>query len=452
MRPLALGLLVASLVGCVPPDDDGLREVAAPAVGKADGTDRADRGCQVVLDHVARVAGPAGVRVAADGRRFWVFTGDVLAAPDAGAPAVIYANADAGWWEVPTTRVGVEPSGLVRYRFELADATVEDGLSAAGLARARVQLLPLLHDAAGGRLFDHNRVTDDLGSYQVDQAGGWQVASDGTCQAAPRRADLRFDGDFTTQQRGAIVVGAGVSTDVTVDYNLGRLLTCRGTHNGAPAWDVVAHARFEPSGAEVSGSVRGFDAPGGIPTGGGFPVPWTFRPPAGTTSVALWFENVGIGCQGWDSNFGANYVFPVLPAEAAPAAPTWAGDWGNGFNRTCEHRDGLAEPTVIDSYILERTCMFIDADVYVPGLTDAGGDLGYVMGEASFAFAGDAAPPTVVPLRLVGPAGNNARLRWTIDRSLFMYRAWTSLAVELRFSTDGVHWLTIGPRTLTNGA
>ena len=93
--------------------------------------------------------------------------------------------------------------------------------------------------------------------------------------------------------------------------------------------------------------------------------------------------------------------------------------------------------------------MFVDADVYVPGLTDAGGNLNYVFGEASFAFAGEAA--TVAPLRLIGQTGNNARLRWTIDRSMFMYRAWTTLSYEFRFSTDGVHWLSIGPRTLTNG-
>ncbi len=449
MRNLAFGLVLVSIAGCVPADDGGLAEVAAPAIGKADGTDRADHDCQVVLDQVAHVAGPDGIRVAADGRRFWVFAGEVLAAAAAGTPAVMYANADTGWWEVPTTRVGVDPSGLVRYRFELADATVEDGLSASGLARARVQLVPLLHDAAGGRLFDHNRITDDFGSYQVDQAGGWRIAADGTCTAPARTAGLRFDGDFTTQQRGAIVVGNGGSTDVTVDYNIGRLLACRGTHNGAPAWDIIGHARFEPSGELVSASVRGFDAPGGIPTGGGFAVPWTFTPPAGATSVALWFENVGIGCQGWDSNLGGNYVFPVLPASAAPATPIWAGDWGNGFNRACEHRDGLEEPTVIDSYIRERACMFVDADVYVPGLTDAGGNLNYVFGEASFAFAGEAA--TVAPLRLIGQAGNNARLRWTIDRSMFMYRTWTTVSYEFRFSTDGVHWLTIGPHTLTNG-
>jgi hypothetical protein len=447
MRSLAAALasLVSLLAACAV-DGPALQGGDAPAIGKADGADRADRGCQVVLDHVTRVAGPEGTRTAPDGRRYGVWAGEVLAtdaAVEAGPPSILYANSDEGWWEVAAERVGEAPGGLVRYRFELAEATVEEGLSAGALARAAVRVIPFVRSADGGRVFDHNRVSDDLGTYVVNQPGGWQVASDGTC--LPRYAGLVFEGDYRERQRGALVVGA----EVTVEYNLGRLVTCRGTHNGLPAWDLVAHARFEPSGATVDGSVRGFDAPLGVPSGAGFPVPWRFTVPSGTTSVAVWFENIGIGCQGWDSNLGADYIFPVV---AAPAAPTWTGDLGNGFNRACEHRDGLASPTVLDSYVFERACMFIDADVYVPGLTDgAGGNLDYVIGEAVYQFAGEDAPAISVPMTVVGRAGNNARLRWQIDRSMFLYRAWTQLDATLRFSTDGRTWLTAPAVALTNG-
>lgn len=443
---LAAAVLLVFSAACAG-DSSALQAADAPAVGKADGSDRADRGCQLVLDHVARLAGPDGSRQAPDGRRYWVWSGEVLAtaaATEAGPPSILYANADAGWWEVTAEQVGVTAGGLIRYRFELAEATVEEGLSAAALSRAQVKLIPFVRAAAGGRLFDHNRIGDDLGTYVVDQASGWQVAADGTCQGGARQAGLVFAGDFSERQRGALVAG----TRVTVDYNLGRLTTCRGTHNGFPAWDVIAHARFEPSGAMVSGTVRGFDAPGGVPTGGGFAVPWQFDVPAGATSVALWFENTGIDCQVWDSNLSANYVFPVV---AAPASPTWAGDVGNGFNRACEHRDGLANPMLLDSYIFERACMFIDVDVYVPGLTDAGGNLDYVIGEAVSQFTGDPGPALVAPMTVIGRVGNNARLRWQIDRSMFMYRSWSQLDATLRFSTDGVTWRTVGPQALTNG-
>ena len=97
-------------------------------------------------------------------------------------------------------------------------------------------MAPYLLTTTGARLFDHNRVPGDLDSYVLDQAGGWHIGEDaavcGNDVVVPRALD--FQVGYRTQQRGALVAGQPVS----ITYALERLTTCRGTHNGFPAWDL----------------------------------------------------------------------------------------------------------------------------------------------------------------------------------------------------------------------
>ncbi|MCP3138050.1 DUF6209 family protein [Pyxidicoccus xibeiensis] len=92
-----------------------------------------------------------------------------------------------------------------------------------------------------------------------------------------------------------------------IDFDLDRLPECRLLYNGAPTWDVGVRYRFnngvygEKSVTQVSGYSR---------TG----TPVTIIPPAGASSVSVWFENWDRGsCRRWDSNLGANYHFSLQP-------------------------------------------------------------------------------------------------------------------------------------------
>ena len=94
-----------------------------------------------------------------------------------------------------------------------------------------------------------------------------------------------------------------------------------------------------------------------------------FDVPADADSVELWFHAVAPGCDPWDSNYGSNWRFPVMAARRAVG---WAGDWGSSTDRACPHGAGVPQPITIDEYMRERACIFVDADVWVPGATDAG--------------------------------------------------------------------------------
>ena len=110
------------------------------------------------------------------------------------------------------------------------------------------------------------------------------------------------------KQHGAIVAGDSLS----IEYDLGRLTTCRDTHNGYRFWSLDAYAQFQPSGQVASGSVVASNGPAW------FAVPFVTDVPAGATSVALWFRNASPpSCEGWDSNYGANYVFAVDAARSS---------------------------------------------------------------------------------------------------------------------------------------
>jgi hypothetical protein len=134
----------------------------------------------------------------------------------------------------------------------------------------------------------------------------------------------------------------------------------------------------------------------------------------------------------------------------------WAGDWGGSFSRDCQHQDGLGEPITLDDYIRERACMFVDADVYVPGLTDGNGEHPERV-LAQVTYAPDGGIAEAAWLSYVGRAGNNYRFRWQIDRQELTHISWTTISYSFRFSTDGQTWFTIGqgdgpdggaPRTL----
>ncbi|HWE27225.1 MAG TPA: DUF6209 family protein, partial [Polyangia bacterium] len=223
------------------------------------------------------------------------------------------------------------------------------------------------------------------------------------------------------QQRGALVAGDAV----TVDYTINRLGGCR-----ADGFTLDGFAQFQPSGQVVSGSVV---------DGSGAAQSWTLAIPADATSVAFWFHNGdGSGCEGWDSNYGANWGFPVV--AGAPPSVGWAGNYGGSTSRDCTHEDGIADPIVIDEYARERACLFVDADVWVAGVSD--GDPAHpewIMARVEWAKDGGATMTEW--LADEGRVGNNERFRWQLPYELRDMTDWNTAQYSLEFSTDGVNWV-----------
>ena len=107
----------------------------------------------------------------------------------------------------------------------------------------------------------------------------------------------------------------------------------------------------------------------------------------------------------------------------------------------------------------ERACIFIEADLYVPGLTDGAALHPELLG-ARVEVAKDAAAPALSWLEFQGRVGNNYRYRWTVPYELRNLADWTTARYDFQFSTDGTAWYQIaegpGPdggaaRTLTRG-
>lgn len=439
LRRLLVALVASTLtVACVT-DDGHAPEGDAPAVGKADGTDRADRGCKIILRRFARVPAGNGFEVR-DGAWVWQADVDVDAAlANSGASIEALYAANGGAWHVFVgTRVAGAPdaAGRVRYRIRVDEGTVPTpAMDLRSWEFQRAELAVYAAVAGQGRLFDHNRETADLANYVLSPTTSFEVAAaPATCPATLPRATLTFDGAFGERQRGTIVPGG----TVTVSYDLARLPRCRYSRAGAQLWDIEATIKFQPMGTTLTRSVTAL-----VP-GGRVSVPTDFAVPLGTQYVDLWFHNIEAEqhCDEYDSNFGANYRFGAGPL---PAAPTWAGNWGSSLARDCVARPGVPEPMVIDSYVRERACSFVEAEVYAPGFTDLGdgGDQRpeLMWAQAIATIGGVAQAP--IDLEPLGRSGNNWRYRFTLP---YEYRqpGFAGASYYLRFSSDGTTWFQIG--------
>src|SRR5438067_1848517 len=116
------------LAGCAALSDRAT-PADAPLLGKADGLDRADHGCNVILREATRLGGdPAG--------KGWRGTLDLSTAlvAEGATAAVLYKEAGASGWQETTAVAGsLYPDGFQRFAFSI--------LSAA----ASVQVVALAH-------------------------------------------------------------------------------------------------------------------------------------------------------------------------------------------------------------------------------------------------------------------------------------------------------------------
>jgi hypothetical protein len=309
-------MLVLLLTTSCIPEGDEVASVAgiAPALGKAESADRADRACKVVLRSIGRQPGANGYQTKCKGGVCnYVWKGGVEVAEGlAGKVRVLYRLAsDASWWEVEATPAaqGSQPG------FALHEFTLAEHLFGPAGPETAIELMPYLALADGGRLFDHNRRPSDFDNYRLDQANGFALGDEGAC--APVVGSISFLASWERYTQGNLRQGGYL----IIDYAIERLPTCRGTHNGHPAWDIVAHARFLPGGQELSGSVRELESAQGVPTNTAHSKPLTLKIPADATAVEIWFHNftgAGSSCQAWDSSYGKNYRYDVWPPASHP--------------------------------------------------------------------------------------------------------------------------------------
>ncbi len=448
--------------GVTQPEAGGTAGVQTTAPLLEGSSDAADTSCNVVLRTAGRVADATGGYEVDATTGQVVFTGvvDLAEAATASATSVGVAYSSGGaWYDVTASASAGAPAGFRRYAFRIDRDTAAAGASTTSLSGLSLQLAPYARGAAGGRLFDHNRNPAPFANYVLDAADAWSITdAPAVCDGAAARpsATLEFQSGLTTAQHGALVAGGALH----VLYALDRLPQCRGTHDGFPAWSTTAFVRFLPGGQLASAPVQAFVTNNGTPTDQAYSVPLDADVPVDATSAELWFHNQGGAgdvCDGWDSQYGANYRFEVR--ASAPAAPAWAGRWGGSFARDCGRTDGLAEPTVVDEYVRERACMFVEADVYVPGVSDVGEHPELVEAEVEWSVDGGA--PQRAWLSYQGRVGNDYRFRWSLPRDVMSRDYWNRYSYTFRFSTDGASWFSIGqgdgptggaPRTIARDA
>jgi hypothetical protein len=254
-------------------------------------------------------------------------------------------------------------------------------------------------------------------------------------------ATIRFAADWTHSVSGQIKAGEGV----TIHYDPARAQISH-THNGFPAWGIDGYVKFLPSATVVRGPVIQFESRQGTPTNNALPRPWTVSIPAGTTQLEIWFRNY-TGAdrpdERWDSNWGRNYKFDVAAGASVPRVIRWAGNWGGSFTRECVHQDGLPQPIVVTGYMRERACMFVDAEVYVPGLTDAREEPQALRAQVQYKKSTSGALKTAA-LSYVGRVGNNYRYRWMLPREEMTRVYWNTIYFKFRFSLNGTTWFKIG--------
>ncbi len=154
--------------------------------------------------------------------------------------------------------------------------------------------------SAGGDLAIWFQVTSSFGCSEYDSAFGqnYHLSVGGISPRAD--ATIAFGKDGNPVVTGAIRAGAKVK----VHYEQDRLPDCRRTQAGNPVWAISGFSQIDnedkhsfDTAIAQSGDRKEVDAYVDLPHSG---------------KLSLWFQVVDIGgCNKYDSNEGANYVFTI---------------------------------------------------------------------------------------------------------------------------------------------
>jgi hypothetical protein len=124
---------------------------------------------------------------------------------------------------------------------------------------------------------------------------------------------VSFNADWSVTSSGPITSGG----KVTIHYDVARQPQCRAWYHGYEAWGLVAFfavdggfARSVPVTTLVGNAQQPIDVTIDVPVG---------------KRLSLWFHASDEGgCSTWDSNYGANFVFPLV--QDAPVIH-FGADW-----------------------------------------------------------------------------------------------------------------------------
>lgn len=343
----------------------------------------------------------------------------------------------------------------LNYR-QLPDQTVQTAvLTSAGVYLSAT--LQVVESATGLEMWFVN--TNDKGckAYDSNQSKNYRYEV-----SVPQQVTrVVFDRQWNETAEGAILQ-RGVMRLV---YDPSRLPSCRALYNGARTWSIYASWRFLPGGQ--TGTVSMFDGVGAYEGEDKIGTP-DVAVPADATAVELWFSSSDrAGCKAWDSNFGHNYRFEVVPpADAAPAVG-WAGDidfviaYGNGDPHYGDRDPAYYWNNMDGAPASSR----MEVQVWIPKITDvryASEDAARTAAESrvtaqavSHALGGDAANPATwgnKPLRFVKQRGNN--FVYAFDFWMLRYQIYNPTPIAdglyqyfFRFSTDaGTTWYEAGKK------
>ncbi len=315
-------LLVPTACGTAPTPGEGARSTSAalsPAVTPAAAGDAADTSCQVVLRHTyIDFESSLGPQTDCSSGTCWVVitvTFDVAMSQSLAQSEafVLYQGEGSTTWQQSAQAQPIfgcderpdgpcAPVGFRRYQVVLRSDTFTNGPG-----NTTVSFIPFIAPYSGGRFFDHNRVASPLGSYVLDTQNDWTISDDaaacpGTTPAG--RLTATFATGWQSSSTGSLVGGGKL--DVAYDiYRMPQTLGC--TTDGVDAFATVGFVQFQPGGQTLSEIVNG---PLDSTTNQLESLPLEFDVPSGTTSAALWFQTSSdCGQDGWDSDYGQNYVF-----------------------------------------------------------------------------------------------------------------------------------------------
>ncbi|MGZ5969969.1 MAG: DUF6209 family protein, partial [Polyangiales bacterium] len=178
--------------------------------------------------------------------------------------------------------------------------------------------------------------------------------------AASAVPTITFGADWSVKVDGTLRAGGKVD----VVYDPARLPDCRGTQEGRPQWSLGADWSY--AGTSGTAPVAGNMAPAE-------PRFTIDLPVAG--EISMWFENGNRwGCHAYDSAYGANYHFKVLPPENAPG---WMGNVASVISRaTCDGKACDADRHALDGFRFDTWARQRAAitgaffDVWKEGVTD----------------------------------------------------------------------------------
>lgn len=139
------------------------------------------------------------------------------------------------------------------------------------------------------------------------------------------QAHVRFLSGWEQSLSGELRAGGRLF----IDYDLERLPLCRGSRLGMPSWGIWTHVRFHPGGQYLIGKLLQHAA-GETPTAFGSRLGvYHVTVPDDATRMEVWFNNTDARfCSAWDSRYGENYWYEVIPQPAASPRQSVAYRWG----------------------------------------------------------------------------------------------------------------------------